>query len=32
MKDKTKYGYKTEKIKNIDYYEMKLNKFIESYK
>jgi len=33
MKDKTKYGFKTaRRIKNIDYHEINLNKFIESYK
>lgn len=33
MKDKTKYGFKTaRKIKNVDYHEINLNKFIESYK
>lgn len=33
MKDKTKYGFKTaRKIKNIDYHEINLNKFIESYR
>lgn len=33
MKDKSKFGFKTaKKIKNIDYHEINLNKFIESYK
>ncbi len=33
MKDKSKYGFKTaRKIKNVDYHETNLNKFIESYK
>lgn len=33
MKDKTKYGFKTaKKIKNIDYHEENLNKFIKCYK
>ena len=33
MKDKTKYRFKTAiKIKNIDYHEINLKKFIESYK
>lgn len=33
MKDKTKYGFKTaRKIKNVDYHEINLNKFIQSYK
>ncbi len=33
MKDKTQYGFKTaRRIKNIDYHEINLNKFIECYK
>jgi len=33
MKDKTKYGFKTaRKMKNMDYHEENLNKFIECYK
>lgn len=32
LKDKSKFGFKTaKKIKNIDYHEVNLNKFIESY-